>query len=261
MALGPGPSSTYHGLHVGNRIVALSTDTYAQYACVPAKYSARLPAEISFDTGCAALTQGLTALTMIKESYDARTGDWILVHAAAGGVGLWLCQLLKVVGARVIATASTQEKLLLASDNGAEVLINYSREDVLAKVLEVTDREGVAGVFDGVGKSTYDLSLSCLARRGTMVSFGNASGVVPPFAIARLGDKNLKLCRPRLFAYIETREEFDQYTNELFQLMVNHKLNVLIHKTYPLSEAAKAHEVRSPPRKSNRIISGNAVAN
>lgn len=179
---------------------------------------------------------------MIRESYAVQKGDWILVHAAAGGVGLWLCQLLKAVGARTIATASTQEKLDLAKQHGAEVLINYSHEDVKAKVMEVTNDQGVAAVYDGVGKATFDLSLDCLARKGTLASFGNASGAVPPFTIARLSAKNAKLLRPTLFNYLVTREEFDHYVNELFVFMKDNKLDVRIHETYPLSEAGRAHE-------------------
>lgn len=132
----------------------------------------------------AALLQGLTALTLIREAYPVQKGDWILVHAAAGGTGLWLCQLLAAVGARTIGTASTDEKVALAKKAGAEVVINYSHEDVKSKVMELTDNKGVAAVFDGVGKSTFDLSLDCLARKGTLASFGNASGAVPPLTIA-----------------------------------------------------------------------------
>lgn len=233
----------------GDRVAVLSPDSYAQYACVLASKSAKIPDSIQFDVACGALLQGLTALTMIRESYEVKKGDWILVHAAAGGVGLWLCQLLRAVGARTIATASTQEKLDLAKRYGADVLINYSHEDVKAKVMEVTNGEGVPAVFDGVGKSTFDLSLSCLKRKGTMVSFGNASGAVPPFSIARLGqdDMNIKICRPRMFGYLVTREEFEFYMNDLFNFIQKDKMDVRIHEVYPMSEAAKAHQVCSSP--------------
>lgn len=129
-------------------------------------------------------------------------GDFILVHAAAGGVGLWLCQFVRAIGAYAIATASTDKKLELAKENGAEFTINYSTEDWVSRVLEITAKKGVAAVFDGVGASTFEGDLEVLARKGSLVSFGNASGPVPPFTIARLAQKNLKVLRPQLFGYI-----------------------------------------------------------
>lgn len=124
------------------------------------------------------------------------------MHAAAGGVGLWLCQLVEALGAHAIATASTDAKLQLAKENGAEYLINYTTEDWVARVLEITEKKGVAAVLDGVGASTFDGDLEVLAGKGTLVSFGNASGAVPPLAISRLSPKNLKVVRPQLFGYI-----------------------------------------------------------
>lgn len=243
LSIGPNPSSAvYHGLKEGDRVVYLHTDTYAQVTAAPAAKAIKIPEGISSQDAAAALLQGLTALTMMRESYEVKKGDWILVHAAAGGVGLWFCQLLSSIGAHTIATASTQEKLDLAKANGAEILINYSSEDVKAKVMEVTGGKGCAAVFDGVGKSTFDLSLDCLARKGTLASYGNASGAVPPFTIARLGGKNAKLLRPTLFNYIDTREEFEHYVNELFEFIKNNKLEVRVHEVYPLSEAKRAQD-------------------
>lgn len=120
----------------------------------------------------------------MREAHPVRRGEWVLVHAAAGGVGLWLCQILRAVGARTIGTASTREKLELARENGAEVVVDYGREDVRERVMGVTGGEGVGVVFDGVGKSTFDVSLACVARKGSMISFGNASGAVEPLTIA-----------------------------------------------------------------------------
>ncbi|CAD0017148.1 unnamed protein product [Aureobasidium pullulans] len=197
VATGP---DTPHGLKTGDRVVYLSEATYAEYTAAPAAKAIKIPSSIEPTVASAALLQGLTALTLIREAYNVQKGDWILVHAAAGGVGLWLCQLLAAAG--------------------AQVLINYSHEDVKAKVDEVTNKQGVAAVFDGVGKSTFDLSLDCLARKGTMASFGNASGAVPPFAIS---------------------DEFEQYTNELFDFIVKDKMDVRIHKVYDLKDVATAH--------------------
>jgi len=230
-----------HGLQEGDKVVYLSEGTYAEYTAAPAAKVAKVPSEVDSHTSAAALLQGLTALTLIRESHQVNKGDWVLVHAAAGGVGLWLCQLLKAVRANIIATASTAEKLELARKAGATHVINYTHEDVRSKVSELTGGNGVIAVFDGVGASTFDLSLDILARKGTLVSYGNASGAVPPFAIARLSAKNAKVLRPTLFNYIYTREEFDGYVQELFDFVIKDKLDVRVHETYPLSEVARAH--------------------
>jgi NADPH2:quinone reductase len=160
---------------------------YAEYTAVPSTYVVTIPDSIDSKMAAAALLQALTALTLIRDAYAVQKGDWILVTAAAGGVGLWLCQLLKAVGARVIATASTEEKRQLAKENGAEVVLEYYEDDrdkFVKKVLEITGGEGVAAVFDSVGKSTFDSSLAVVKRKGTMCSFGNASGPVTGFALS-----------------------------------------------------------------------------
>lgn len=216
--------------------------TYAEYTIASPEKAVLIPSGMEPTIASAALLQGLTALTLIRETHHVQKGDWVLVHAAAGGVGLWLCQLLAAVGARTIGTASTKEKTDLAKKAGAEVVINYSDEDVKSKVMEVTDGAGVIAVFDGVGKATFDLSLDCLARKGTMASFGNASGAVPPFPIARLSAKNAKVARPTLFNYIVTREEFEGYTKELFEFIQKDKMDVRIHKIYDIEDVAQAHK-------------------
>ncbi|EON61074.1 hypothetical protein W97_00285 [Coniosporium apollinis CBS 100218] len=235
-------SGNVYNLSTGDRVAWMAQGAYAEYTAVPALYAHKIPESVSSHDAAAALLQGLTALTLIREAHHVNKGDWVLVHAAAGGVGLWLCQLLRAVGARTIGTASTEEKVELAKKNGAEVMINYSHEDVAAKVKEVTGGAGAIAVFDGVGKSTFDLSLDCVARKGSLVSFGNASGAVPPVTIARLSAKNTKLLRPTLFNYMVTREEFETYTGELFEFMTRDKMDVRVHEVYPLKEVARAHE-------------------
>ncbi|RYO87206.1 hypothetical protein DL766_004678 [Monosporascus sp. MC13-8B] len=231
------------GLKEGDRVVvSLMAGAYAEYTAAPAEKAIKIPAGIPEKVATAALLQGLTALTLIREAYHVKQGDWVLVHAAAGGTGLWLCQLLKAVGANTIGTASTQEKVDLASRAGATHVINYSHEDVKSRVMELTGNKGVAAVFDGVGKATFDLSLECLARKGSMISFGNASGAVPPLTIARLAAKNIRLMRPSLFSVIVTREELEAYTDELFRFILENKPDVRIHEVYPLSEVARAHQ-------------------
>jgi NADPH2:quinone reductase len=164
----------------------MGASAYAEYTLAPASYTVPIPDSISTQTAAAACLQALTALTLIRDAHPVQKGDWILVTAAAGGVGLWLCQLLKAVGARTIAAASSDEKRQLALQNGAEVAIDYHEEDrskFVEEVMKITGGEGVAAVFDSVGKATFDAVLQTVKRKGSMVSFGNASGAVTGFAL------------------------------------------------------------------------------
>lgn len=183
-AVGPNAPSD---LSIGTRVAYMGQYAYAEYAPVTSNYTVPIPDSIDTKTAAASLLQALTAVTLIRDAHPVQKGEWILVTAAAGGVGLWLCQLLKAVGARVIATASTEEKRALAKENGAEFLLEYHEEDkdlFTKKVLDISGGEGVHAVFDSVGKSTFDSSLAVVRRKGTMVSFGNASGPVTGFALA-----------------------------------------------------------------------------
>ena len=249
-----GSSGDFHGLATGDRVVWMAEGAYAEYTAVPAAKTVKLPDGVGEKIGAAAFLQGLTALTLIREAHHVKKGDWVLVHAAAGGPGLWLCQLLKAVGANTIGTASTEEKVALAKKAGATHMINYSKDDVKAKVMELTDNKGVAAVFDGVGKSTFDLSLECVARLGSMISFGNASGAPDPVTIARLSPKNVRLMRPTLFNYLVTREEFEHWSNELFNFVVKDKLDVRIHEVYPLSEVKRAQGDLEGRRSTGKLL-------
>jgi NADPH2:quinone reductase len=183
-ALGP---NAHSDLTVGARVSYMGPSAYAEYTAATSNYVVSIPDSISTKIGAAVPLQALTALTLIRDAYAVQKGDWVLVTAAAGGVGLWLCQLLRAVGARTIATASTPEKRELAKQNGAEVLLEYHADDrdvFVKKVLEITGGEGVHAVFDSVGKDTFDSSLAVVRRKGTMISFGNASGPVTGFALA-----------------------------------------------------------------------------
>ena len=220
----------------------MAEGAYAEYTAVPAAKTVHLPKGVKSQLGAAALLQGLTALTLVREAHHVNKGDWVLVHAAAGGTGQWLCQLLKAIGANTIGTASTQEKIDIATKAGATHMINYSKEDVKTKVMELTNNEGCHAIFDGVGKDTFDLSLECVRRKGSMISFGNASGAPAPVAIARLSPKNARLMRPTLFGYVATREEFEGYSKELFEMLEQGKIDVNIHEVYPLSEVKRAQE-------------------
>jgi NADPH2:quinone reductase len=232
--------SSVIGFKVGERVAYLGSDSQAEYTAVEPLHITHVPDGIEPGVAAASLIQGLTAITMVKESYAVQKGDYILVHAAAGGVGLWLCQLIHTIGAHAIATASTDAKLQLAKENGAEYLINYTTEDWVSRALEITEKKGVAAVFDGVGASTFDGDIEVLARKGTLVSFGNASGAVPPLTIVRLAPKNLKVLRPQVFGYIATREEFEGYANTILDWIVNGRVKVKVHKVYPLSDVVRA---------------------
>ncbi|MCJ1296088.1 NADPH:quinone reductase [Xylographa carneopallida] len=238
--LSTGPHNTT-SLTAGDRVVWMHTGGYAEYTACPAAKAIKIPSAISSADACAAILQGLTAVTLVEEAHKVLKGDTVLVHAAAGGVGLWLCQVLRAKGAKVIGTASTEAKREEAKSNGASVCCGYEREEVLALVKKETGGEGVRAVFDGVGKSTWDLSLEAVARKGSVISFGNASGAVEPFAISRLSAKNAKIARPTLFNYLFTREEFEGYANELFKMMIEDKFNVKIHEVYPVQDVARAH--------------------
>ncbi|RPA73635.1 NAD(P)-binding protein [Ascobolus immersus RN42] len=232
-----------YNLSPGDRVVYTTANgTYAQYTAADALHVYKVPAGIPEGHAAATLLQGLTAITLVRESADVKKGDWVLIHAAAGGVGVWLVQYLsQKVDARVIATASTQKKLDLAKSLGAEVVVNYVSDDYIKTVKAVTNGAGVRVVLDSVGAKTFDGALEVVARKGTVVSFGNSSGKVPPVEIARLAPKNVKLLRPQLFAYIATREEFETYADELFKWVLEGSVKVFIHKVYPIEEAELSH--------------------
>lgn len=227
---------------VGDRVVHMGGSSYAEYTQAKVAGVEKITHDISYDVAATAALQGLTALTLVRDSYPVKKDDYILVHAAAGGVGLLLCQLGKHLGAHVIGTASTDEKCALAKENGAEFTINSSTEDITQRVNEITNGAGVHASLDGVGKSTFDISLASTRRLGTLVSFGNASGAVPPISIGVLGQKNLRLMRPTLYNYLATREESRRWYDELFGLIKKGVLNFHVHKVYDLKDAKQAQD-------------------
>jgi NADPH2:quinone reductase len=234
--------SSVKGFENGTRVVFMGTvGAYAQYSVVNASDAVKIPDDVPTEQAVAAYLQGLTAWTFIREAGQVKEGQWVLVHAASGGVGTLLVQLLRTVGAKIIGTASTDEKLELAKKNGAEWVIN-SHDDVVAKVKEITGGHGADVIFDGVGKATFDGDLELIALKGTLVSFGNASGAVDPVALFRLTPKNVRLMRPVVNGYVSQRADLEKYTSELFDLIKSKKLELTIHKVYPLEDVAKAHE-------------------
>ncbi|MER6896109.1 quinone oxidoreductase, partial [Amycolatopsis sp. NPDC000740] len=221
----------------------------------PASATVKVPEGVSDETAAATMLQGLTAHYLVRSTYEVKAGDDILVHAAAGGVGLLLVQLAKARGARVLATVSTDEKAELARGAGADHVIRYDREDFAAATRELTNGEGVAVVYDGVGKSTIDGSLASLKIRGTLALFGAASGPVPPIDPQRLNSGgSLFLTRPTLGHYLRTREELDWRASELFAAVQDGSLNVRIGGRYPLADARKAHEDLQGRRTTGKLL-------
>ena len=220
---------------VGDRVVQYGGGSYTQKQLLDAERVVKLPATIDTKTAAAAYLQGLTALTILKEAHPVKKGDWILVTAAAGGVGLLLCQMGRAFGANVIAVTSTQAKCDLAKAHGAHHALTYNKQDpaaYISEIRQITNNHGVDGILDGVGADTWESNFEIAARKGTIVTFGNASGPVPAFAPLKLAPKNLKICRPTLFNYVTTREERETYSNELFELIKSGKVKINVHDEY-----------------------------
>lgn len=216
--------------------------SYAELASVPAAQLVKIPDELDFDQAAAAMLQGMTAHYLSRGSYPVKQGETVLIHAAAGGVGLLLVQLAKHFGARVIATAGTDAKAQLARDAGADEAIVYTQKDFETETRRLTDGQGVHAVYDGVGKDTFEKDLKVLRPRGYLVLFGGASGAVPPFDLMELTRHgSLFITRPTLKDYTGTREELEQRANEVLQMIVRGELKLRIHKMYPLAEAQQAH--------------------
>jgi NADPH2:quinone reductase len=216
--------------------------SYAEYAAVPAERLVKIPDELSFEQAAAAMLQGMTAHYLTHSTYKLQAGETALIHAAAGGVGLLLVQMAKMIGARVIGTAGTQEKAQLARDAGADECIIYTEADFEAEAKRLTGGKGVHVVYDGVGKATFDKDLNVLLPRGYLVLFGGSSGAVPPFDLIKLSQKgSLYITRPTLVNYTVTREELEWRANDVLGWIAAGELKIRIHKTYPLSEAAQAH--------------------
>ena len=215
---------------------------YSEARCMPTAPLLKLPEAIDFRTGAAMMLQGLTSAYLLRKTYRVQPGDAVLIHAAAGGVGLIACQWAKALGATVIGTTSSEEKAALARAHGADHIIFYNREDVARRVREITGGEGVAVVYDGVGKDTFMGSLDSLRTRGMMVSFGNASGPVPPFDPLLLSQKgSIFITRPTLMHHTAKREELEELGGELFAMVTAGKVKIEVNQTYALKDAAQAH--------------------
>jgi NADPH:quinone reductase len=239
-AVGPGVGHVAPGDRVA--YAGGAPGSYAQLRVMPADRLVKLPDGISDRVAAAAMLKGMTVQYLVTRTYPVKAGDTVLVHAAAGGVGLIACQWLKAIGATVIGTAGSDAKAQLARAHGCDHAIVYTREDFAKRVKEITGGRGVPVVYDPVGRTTFTGSLDCLRPRGLMVSFGNASGPVPPVDLLQLSTRgSLFLTRPTLVHYTASRAELEETAADLFRMLLSGKVKVEPSATYPLGEAARAH--------------------
>jgi len=230
---------------VGDKVAyaSMPIGSYSTHRIFPTKKLIKVPDEIELENVVTLMTKGITAFYLLHKTYPVKSGETILFHAAAGGVGQILCQWAKSLGCTIIGTVGSDEKIEIAKNNGCDHVINYSKENFAEKVKKITNGDGVPVVYDGVGKKTFDGSIECLKVRGTMVSFGNASGPLDPCDVTRsLAPKGLYLTRPSIAHYTTTREDLDEAANKVFEMFKTKKFNLKIFKKYSLSEVVKAHQ-------------------
>ena len=252
VAVGPGVTE----VSVGDRVAYTGVQgSYAELAAVPAERLVALPEGVTTRQGAAAMLQGMTAHYLTHSTYPLKPGDTCLVHAAAGGAGQLICQMARLRGARVIGTASTPEKERIAREAGADEVINYTQQDFAAEAKRLTGGKGVQVVYDSVGKDTFEKSLDSLMLRGTLVTFGQSSGLVPPFDVRTLNAKgSLYLTRPSLFHYMATREELMERAGDVLGWIAAGKLRLSIGLELPLAEAAEAHRALEGRRTTGKVL-------
>jgi NADPH2:quinone reductase len=228
----------------GDRVAyAGNLGAYSEAANVPADRLVKIPDGVSDETAAAAMLKGMTAQYLLKRTFPVQRGQTILLHAAAGGVGLIAAQWAKHLGVTVIGTVGSDDKVALAKENGCAHVVNTRSEDWVKRVREITKGEGVPVVYDSTGKDTFMGSLDCLAVRGMLVSYGNSSGAVPPFEPGILSAKgSLYLTRPTLASYTRNKQELQETADDLFAVMKSGAVKIAVHQRFKLSEARKAHE-------------------
>ncbi len=215
---------------------------YSEQRIIPTKIAVKIPEEISHKLAATLMTKGLTTNYLLTKTYSLRAGETILFHAAAGGVGQIFAQWANSIGAKVIGTVGSDEKIEIAKANGYQNVINYSKDDFTKKVMQFTNNEGVSAVFDGVGKNTFKGSIACLKPRGMMVSFGNASGPLDPVNVSKdIQSKSLFLTRPTIGHYFTNRKELQKGADEIFKKVKFGKIKIKIFKEYNLKDAKQAH--------------------
>jgi NADPH2:quinone reductase len=251
-AVGPGVS----GVRVGDRVAYTGIPgSYAEYNVCPADRLVALPDGLGARDGAAAMLQGMTAHYLVTSTYPLGAGEWCLVHAAAGGMGLLLCQMARMKGAHVIGTVSTEEKARLAREAGAEHVILYSSQDFVAEVKRITGGRGVDVIYDGVGRDTFERGLDCLRPRGLMALFGAASGPVAPFDLQLLNAKgSLFVTRPSLNHHIATREELLARAGDVLGWIRDGRLRLRVETTFPLGQAAEAHRALEGRRTTGKVL-------
>jgi NADPH2:quinone reductase len=230
------------GLKPGDRVAYSSAiGAYSEVRRIAASVLVKIPGGVTDQQAAAMMLKGMTAQYLVRRTYAVKPGDTVLVHAAAGGVGLILCQWAAHLGATVIGAVSSDAKAELARAHGCHHPIVYTRENFAERVKEITGGQGVPVVYDSTGKDNFQGSLECLRPLGLMVSYGNASGPVPPFSLLALAPKSLFLTRPKLFDYIATRADLEATAGELFDVVARGIIKIQINQTYPLKDAAQAH--------------------
>ena len=228
-----GDKISYSGIPLG---------AYSSHRIYPTKNLVKVPQNIDLEIAATLMTKGLTTFYLLHKTYPASPGETVLFHAAAGGVGQIFCQWAKSIGVKIIGTVGNDEKVELAKKNGCDEVINYSKEDFAKKVMKLTDGKGLPVVYDGVGKSTFEKSLECLKTRGTMVSFGNASGSLEPIDVTKmLQPKGLFFVRPSMGQYLSTKEELNEASKMLFEKISSGKVEIEIFKKYKLDDVQQAH--------------------
>ena len=239
--VGPGVK----GFKDGDKVAyaAAPIGSYATHRIYPTKNLVKIPEGIDPEIVACLMTKGLTTFYLLHKTFPVKKGQTVLFHAAAGGVGQIFCQWAKSLGCEVIGTVGSEEKIKLAKKYGCDEVINYSKDNFQERVMEITKNEGLPVVYDGVGKNTLEKSLGCLKMRGTMVSFGNASGKLDPIDVGKLiAPKGLYLTRPSIAHYTSTRTELDEAAKKLFEMVKSNKVKIEIFKKYSLKDASEAHK-------------------
>ena len=237
--------SNVSNFSVGDKIAyaAAPLGAYSTHRNYTSKNIVKVPDEIDLELISSAMTKGMTTFYLLHKTYVPKEGETVLFHAAAGGVGQFFCQWAKSLGLKVIGTVGSDEKVEIAKKYGCDEVINYSKEDFAKKVLELTNGKGVSVVYDGVGKTTYDKSIECLKLRGTMVSFGNASGPLDPIIVSKsLQPKGIYFVRPAMNQYFTNSEEIQEAANMLFKQISSGNVKIEIYKKYKLEDAVQAHK-------------------
>ncbi len=237
--------SNVSNFSVGDKVAyaAAPLGSYSTHRNYPSKNIVKVPDNIDLEIISSAMTKGMTTFYLLHKTYVPQKGETVLFHAAAGGVGQFFCQWAKSLGLNVIGTVGSEEKIEIAKKYGCDEVINYSKEDFAKKVMELTDGKGVSVVYDGVGKSTYDKSIDCLKLRGTMVSFGNASGALDPIIVSKsLQPKGIYFVRPAMNQYFTNSDEIHEAASMLFKQISSGNVKIEIYKKYKLEDAVQAHK-------------------